>query len=476
MTDNNSAIKITNLKRRFLARSIIVSILVTVIVVFATLLAFKIPWIYDMTADKIFTLSEQTNAVVANLSTPVQIFAVYPKGAEDPMVSSLLSEYSKAGNMLSIEYIDAERDPAKLAAINPDANAINNGTIIVRANDRTRFIYSTDLFQTTQEGNSFWGESRITGAIRYVTTEDMPVVYFLEGHNESLISSTISQVQTFLESNVYKVNSLSLLKTGRVPEDASIVFVSSPKKDLSEAELQMLRDYVDNGGNIFFMVDAINTSSSILNNFNLLIHDFGVDITNNIIVEEDPYSFTSNNNLYLIPGYAFHQITQSLAESKQYVVLPIAMGLHNVEVDQNQVNLEPLLASTQRSWMRKDMTINSDTKTENDIQGPFVLAYAVTKTGTSTNDSVSKVVVIGNSTFIFNENFNLYANRDFFMNSVNWLSDGHSENSISPRIIGADKFIVRGSNFTRLVLVSLVLMPLIPFISAFLIWYFRRNR
>jgi len=207
-----------------------------------------------------------------------------------------------------------------------------------------------------------------------------------------------------------------------------------------------------------------------------LIHEFGVDITNNIIVEEDPYSFASNNNLFLIPGYAYHQITQSLAESKRYVVLPIAMGLHTVEVDQSQVILEPLLASTQRSWMRKDMTINSQSKTADDIQGPIVLAYAATRSDNSTIDPVSKVIVIGNSTFIYNENLNSYANNDFFMNCVNWLSDGHTENSISPRIIGADKFIVRGSVFNRLVLVSLVLMPLIPFICAFLIWYFRRNR
>jgi len=475
MTNHNSANKINNLKRQFVVKSVVVTILVTIVVVLITLIGFKIPWIYDMTADKIFTLSDQTNSVIANLSTPVKVYAVYPKGGEDPLISSLLTEYSKAGTMLSVEYIDPERDPAQLAAINPESNVINNGTIIIQAEDKIRHIISTDLFQTTQEGNTFWGESQITGAIRYVTAENMPMIYFLEGHDEALISSTISQVQTTIESNVFSVNTLSLLKTGQVPQDASLLIVSSPKRDISEDEGGMLRNYLNNGGRILFLVDAINSNSEILVNFNTLFHAFGIDITNNIIVEEDPYSFVSNNNLYLIPGYAFHQVTQSLAESKRYVVFPIAMGLHTLDVDPNQVVVEPLLASTQRSWMRTDMTINSATKTENDIQGPIALAYAATKLNNSNNE-VSKVIVIGNSSFIFNENLGSYANRDFFMNCVNWLTGGGEENSIAPRVIGADKFIVRGSSFTRLVIVSLVFMPLIPFICAFLIWYFRRNQ
>jgi ABC-type uncharacterized transport system involved in gliding motility auxiliary subunit len=126
--------------------------------------------------------------------------------------------------------------------------------------------------------------------------------------------------------------------------------------------------------------------------------------------------------------------------------------------------------------MRTDMTINSATKTEKDIQGPVVLAYASTKLKSTASKETSKVIVIGNSAFIFDENLGSNANRDFFMSCVSWLTDGNDENSIAPRTIGADKFIVRGSNFTRLVVVSLVFMPLIPFICAFLIWYFRRNQ
>lgn len=475
MTGKNTSQKIKNLKRNFYLRYSITSALVIIIVVFINLIANQIPWIYDMTSDKLFTLSDQTKSVIADLKAPVEIFAVYPKGGEDPFLMSLLTEYEKLGGLVSVEYIDAERDPGKIASLNSGANSITNGTVIVRANDRLKFINPSEIFQSSQAGNTFWGESQITGAIKYVTTDEKPVVYFLEGHDEASLTNTISHVASALELNVLDVKPLSLMKMGAVPEDASLVVVSSPKSDISDSEYEMLSTYMENGGKLLMMVDVINSNTTLFSKFNQLLHGYGIDITNNIIVEEDPYSHVSNNNLFLIPGYAYHAITKALAESKRYIILPIAMGLHTLDVDTNQVILEPLLASSQRSWMRTDMASKSTSKTEADQQGPIALAYASTRSESKNNNN-SQVVVIGNSSFIFNENFDSNANRDFFMSSVNWLTGGVGENSISPRIIGADKFIIRGVDFTRLFIITLIVIPLIPLICAFVIWYYRRNQ
>jgi hypothetical protein len=93
-------------------------VLVGVIVVFATLLAERSPWMYDISSGKLFTLSEETRQVVAALASPLRIFAVYPQGGADPLVSSLLAEYAKLGSNLTVEYLDAERDPTRLASLN----------------------------------------------------------------------------------------------------------------------------------------------------------------------------------------------------------------------------------------------------------------------------------------------------------------------------------------------------------------------
>ena len=476
MPNSFSSNKINSLKRSFYIRSTILGLLVVLIVTFGTLLAYKIPWIYDMTAGKIFTLSPQSIKVVKSLASPVEIVAVYPKGGADPLISSLLAEYEKAGNLLSVAYLDAEREPGRMASYEFGVSAVTNGTILVRSNGKNKFLYAQDMFKNSADGNAFLGESQITGAIRYVTADVLPVIYFLEGHDESSISESLSNVKSVLEASVYDINNLTLLKAGQVPDDTAVLIIASPKRDLSGNEFMMLADYMQKGGKLLFLSDVLNTNTMVLPNFNQILHSYGIDISNNVIIEEDPFSHVSNNNLYLIPGYAYHPITQELAEAKRYIVLPIAMGLHTLEYDTNLVTLEPLLASSPRSWMRTDMTSTATSKTETDVQGPIALAYAAVGSDQGFGNGDSQVIVIGNSTFINNENIDSNANRDFFMKCVNWLAGDRDEESISPRIIGADKLIVRGDNFTRLVIISLVVMPLIPFICAFILWYIRRNQ
>ena len=310
MKNNFAAHNILAQKRQFLLTSTITLALVVTIVVFATLLAYRIPWAFDMTAGKVFTLSEQSRQALAGIDVPVEIIAIYPRDGADPMLTSLLNEYAKAGPSLDISYIDAEREPARLASANIGASAVTNGTIIVRSAGKTKFVFAADMFQSTPEGNVFWGEREITGAIRYVTAAALPRVYFLEGHNEASTAAELSKAQAALELAVYDVQTLALLKTGRVPDDAALVIVSSPRRDLSDSEYQMLEDYLLNGGKAMFLISAMNTNTMVLNNFNKLLNQFGIDISNNLVVEEDPYSHAADNNLYLIPGYAYHSITR----------------------------------------------------------------------------------------------------------------------------------------------------------------------
>ena len=476
MKNNFAANSILAQKRQFLLTSTITLALVITIVVFATLLAYRIPWAFDMTAGKVFTLSEQSRQVLAGIDVPVEIIAIYPRDGADPMLTSLLNEYAKAGPLLEIRYIDAEREPARLASANIGASAVTNGTIIVRSAGKTKFVFAADMFQSTAEGNVFWGEREITGAIRYVTAVPLPRIYFLEGHNEASTAAELSKAQAALELAVYDVQTLSLLKTGRVPEDAALVIVSSPRRDLSDSEYQMLEDYLLNGGKAMFLISAMNTNTMVLDNFNKLMNQFGIDISNNLVVEEDPYSHAADNNLYLIPGYAYHSITRALAESKRYLVLPITMGLLILDVNQDEITQEPLLASSPKAWMRTDLTIQSQTQTGQDVAGPIPLAYAITRHGNDSATGDSRVVIVGNSAFIYNENLDSNANRDFFLSSASWLVGGRGDETISPRVIGAEKLIVRGSDFVKLLVISLVVLPAIPLAGALLIWYLRRNQ
>ena len=464
-------------KRRFWLLTAVSSVLVIAIVSFAVLITYQIPWRYDMTAQRIFTLSQQTLDILGGLEEPVQIAAVYPEGQEEQMVTSLLDEYKKASDNIIVEYVDAEREPTKLAKYELDVSAVTNGTLIVKSGERSKIIENTSLFETNELGSVFNGEREITGAVRYVTTDEMPVVYFVQGHDEADPASVMTKAVSALQQDAYETKTVTLLQAGGVPEDADILIFASPKSDLSQQELEMVQKFTMEGGKVLFLVDSVmNTNSITLDNFNTWMNEFGLDITNNYVVEEDASYHLSNQPLYLIPGFGPHEITQKIAESKKMVILPVVRGIGEIEYDKNPVSQSILMVSSDKSWVRSDMTIPTSERTEADMAGPMPLAYAVTRSNVKWGNDAARVVVIGNSSFAYDGNIEVQANRDLFLNCVNWLQGGRDSDLIASKVINADRLIIRGDDFIKLTVICMGVLPGIAFLGALAVWVLRRNQ
>ncbi|MEG0914671.1 MAG: Gldg family protein, partial [Christensenellaceae bacterium] len=188
--------------------------LVIAIVSVVVMIADKAPWKYDMTSQKLFTLSEQTTAVLSELEQPVTIAGVYATGQEEKMVQSLLKEYEKASDKVIVEYIDVEREPAKLAKYNLTVAAITNGSLIVKSGENIKIINGTNLFEDTTEGRVFNGEREITGAIKYVNAKEMPVAYFVTGHEEANTTKVMQKAISALQLDTYEVKEVSLTQDG----------------------------------------------------------------------------------------------------------------------------------------------------------------------------------------------------------------------------------------------------------------------
>ncbi|MEG0251095.1 MAG: GldG family protein [Christensenellaceae bacterium] len=451
--------------------------LVIAIVSVVVMIADKAPWKYDMTSQKLFTLSEQTTAVLSELEQPVTIAGVYATGHEEKMVQSLLKEYEKASDKVIVEYIDVEREPAKLAKYNLTVAAITNGSLIVKSGENIKIINGTNLFEDTTEGRVFNGEREITGAIKYVNAKEMPVAYFVTGHEEANTTKVMQKAISALQLDTYEVKEVSLTQDGGVPKDAKVLIFTSPKTDITAEELTMLQEYAKTGGKVMIMLDSVmNTNDIQLPNLDKFTRDFGISIPNNYVVEENSQNYLSTQKLYLIPQYAPHEITMPIAEAKKLVILPVGRGLSEVEYDKNVVKLTPLLMSSDLSWMRMDMAISSSERTETDIAGPIPLGYASTRSNVKWGNDEARLVVIGNGSFAYDGNIEVQANRELFVNSVNWLLGDRENDVIASKVINSSSLIIRGTDFSRLAMICLVAMPGIALLAAFLTWLIRRNR
>lgn len=464
-------------KRKFRIIMAISTAAVFTIATFIVLLCYKIDWGYDMTTERLFTLSEQSIAVLSSLDEDVQIAGVYPSGKEEQMVKSLLDEYVKVSDKIHVEYIDIEQEPAKLASYQLDVAAVTNGSIIIKSAERSKILDNTSLFEDTQDGSLFSGEREITGAIRYATTDELPVIYFIQGNGEADPSATMTKAVSSLQQDAYEVRTLRLTEGESIPEDAALLVFTSPKSDITEEELEKLDAYMRKGGSVFLMIDAVmNSNESVYTNLNAFTNEFGIGIINNYVVEEDSQYYLSKYNLYLIPLYGEHEITTELAEQGKMVILPIVRGLGTTDYDKSEITNTVLLQSSQKSWIRADMTITENTFTENDYMGPAPLAYASVKSNTKWGEDPAHLVVIGNSSFSQDGNIEVQANRELFVNCVLWLTGDRETEVIASKEINSGTIIIRGSEFTTLAILCLVALPGLAFVMAFVVWMRRRNQ
>jgi ABC-2 type transport system permease protein len=450
---------------------------VIAILIIANILADMLPWTYDMTTEKIFTLSEQTKDVLGGLKSEVNVIAFSEEGAEDQTIKALLEEYRKySGGKLKIEFVDADKNPAVVRKYDVKDEGISNGTIVFESNGTIRKVKNSDIYllQDYAYGKAFNGEQQFTGAIIHVTSGNLPKLYFLEGHKESDINTDLTKLKARIEGEAHVVESLNILKTGAIPDDADTIIVVSPKNDLEDSEKEILKEFLIRGGRALFLFDILAEGEQ-LPNFNSLLLSYGIQFTNNFVVEEDSNSFYANNKMYLIPYYTQHSVVEKLNDDRLFVLFPFCSHIEIGSDIDRTVMVEKLLQTSDESWIRYNINDSTPTKTGEDKDGPAVLAAAATKDNTDLRYDKTKIIVAGNAMFTGDDYIDTQGNFDFFMNAVNWVRDRDESIAIRPKLMNTNMMFVKGEIYIIVMAASVLLIPLLAFLAGFIVWIKRRH-
>lgn len=464
--------------RAFLKRlnSVFIVLAVVALLFLVNILADMLPWTYDMTAEKIFTLSEQTQGVLKSLDKEVNIVAFFEEGAEDQMVKALLEEYRKfSSGYVKVEYVDADRNPAAVKKFDKKNEGISNGTIVFESEGKIKTISKADIYILNDfaYGKAFNGEQQFTGAVLHVTSKALPKVYFLEGHREPDINTELSKLKSRIEGEAHIVESLNILKTGEIPDDADAIIVVSPKNDLGNDEKEKFKDYLKMGGRAIFLFDI---QGEQFPNFNSLLGNYGIQYTNNFVVEEDSNSFYANNKMFLVPYYNIqHSIVEKLNSDRLFVLLPFSCRIEIMNEIDRTVTVETLMATSENSWIRYNIDDATPNKTDADEDGPATLAVAVYKDNTDLRFDQTKIVIVGNAAFIDNEYIETQGNFNFLMNALNWVEDRDESIAIRPKSMNTNSMFVKGDLYIIIMAASVLIIPLIAFGAGFIVWVRRRH-
>lgn len=443
--------------------SVAYSLIAIAIAVIIVLAVSVIPAHYtklDMSNNKLFELGAQTVSIAADLTDDIDIYWMVAKGEENSTLQSLLERYDELSDHITVTKIDPIERPSFAAQYTTELE--NNNSLIVVGNGYSRFIdyYSIFVYDFSyyQETGTyllyFNGEDEITSAIDYVTnTGDLPKMYLLEGHGEDVLSGSF--LTTVKKQNIV-TESLSLLSNDRIPSDCSCLAILNPENDISDAEKDIIRTYLQGGGDLI-LVTCFGTESQ--ENILELTRDYGVSLVDGIIVEGDTDHCITNYNYYLLPDLNNHEITDPLIENNYRVLIPVAQGLVVDETLPDGLSVTELLTTSDKAYAKARENIETADYVEGDITGPFAVGTAM--------DNGSSRIVWYTTSYLLDETVDSKvsgANKNLFSNSVSWLCGKSDSITITSKSMNTEMLTLTQQENTRL---SILLVGVIP--AVFLI-------
>ena len=435
---------------------------------------------WDFTANQVYSLSDQTIKILKDLKEPVKV-TVFERNDRQDIHKDRLEAFQYQTTKLTSEFIDPDKEPTRAGA----AKVETLPTIVFEFQGRTERVTSSN-------------EQELTNALIKVVTGKTRKVYFTQGHGEKDTASSdrggfSSAVEAMKQDNL-AVEQLVLIQQKTVPDDATIVAIAGPTTDFFQPEIEALNAYVAKGGKVMVMLDPLlkGPAQPLLTQF---LADWGIRAGTDVVLDASGMGqmLGTDASVPVAAQYPGHPITEGFRVITAY---PMARSMAPIEGGSNSHTAQPLVNTSPQSWSEADLASLSTGKAQvefngdkGDKQGPITLAAAVSAAATVTpppagNGSPdspdsertpeSRVVAVGDSDFATNMAIGISGNRDFFMNSLNWLSQQENLIAVRPRQPEDRRLTLTADQQNRIMILVLFIIPGLVFATGVYTWWTRR--
>jgi ABC-type uncharacterized transport system involved in gliding motility auxiliary subunit len=440
----------------FLASSFITGALVVAALAGLNYLAVKKPKTWDLTKEKIYTLSDQTAGVLGGLKNEVRVVGFYaPSDPEYTELEQRLRQYQQKTDKLKVDLLDPTKHLKEVREFNISQSGprviVKSGPKESRAKDVS--------------------EESLTNAIAEVTRGSSKTIYFSKGHGEHKIGDATERGMKLyvdnLKSEGYQTAEIELAATKTMPGDAQALVIAGPAAPLSEGEAKLVHDWADKGGKLIVMVDP-----GVHSGLEKAFADWGVKVGNDEVIDTE----SQQPEFALAQDYADHPITNPRSAPFQLAsVFPLARSVSKAENVPSGWTVVELARTGPRAWGETDPI--KDGRVEynpgRDLKGPVPLAVAATH-GSGANES--RVVVIGNSNFAANGFYRLVGNRDFALNAASWVAHEEAKISIRPKSRTANHLFLTADQQNTMTMFAFDLLPFSLLFAGLVVWPTRTSR
>lgn len=441
----------------------------------------------DMTAGGIYDITDQTREALQTLSTPVTFHVLMDKSAFETgdttaQVNEMLLRYKAiAGDMITLNYVDIYKNPAFVNNYDT-ATSLTQGSIIVESEKRYKALTLSDLYQIRSDYQSgtryisgFQAEQKLSSAIDFVTKETLPKAYILEGHGE-VVSPTFKSTLELANFTVEPLN----LSMNDIPEDATLLVLSSPTSDYTAEEVKKIDSFLYNDfGQMMVFYGPETPETPVLSRY---FEEWGVAIEQAYVFDPDR---TVGTPVQIAPNFnAEEKMVESLAAaSDQILVVPYARQVRQLWEEGGQANMVSKILTTGPNAYTKrydaaDGSITTVEQESGDETGAFDVALLAEYLKYVDNvPNYGRILFVGtpyvmSDSLMQTEN---YLNSNFITAAATYMSGETDTVVVTPKKMQSEQLILVGTGATVVFWLVVVLLPAAILVLGIWQWLRRKH-
>ena len=447
---------------KYAAYAAVYILVVIAAVAIANVLANRYNKSYDATANKRYSLSDQTAKVVKGLKQDATI-TYFDQDRRFPHAKDLLDQYANLSTRIHVKYVDQDKNPQEAR----EAGIKDYGTAIVRIG-------------TQQEQARSLTEEGLTGAFIRVLKNKTRTVCFVAGSGEHQIDNSdrdgYSNFKELVGKDNYEAKSIDLLQKAEVPGDCTALVVGGPTRDYQQPEVDAIKKYVEDGGRALLMLDPPLKigRSEIADNDALtnLLQSWGITLDKNLILDLNPIGQLAGlgPQVALVTSYETQPIVSGMKGTATGFPLSRSIEIKNGD----KTSLQKLFDSSSTSLATSNLSSPEvDANDPKNKKGPLTIAAAGTY-NTGKQDSQGRFVVVGSSSWAANSFIKFNGNSDLALNTIDWLASDEDLISIRPKQEEDRRVTMTNAQLSLVRLTSQFLLPLVVVFAGFSVWWRRR--
>src|SRR4051812_1396248 len=465
---------------------------------------------WDLTRDHKYALSDKTKRFLETMNGKMRVTVLFSPG--NPIgqdVTGLLTEYQYAAKgKIDVEQVDAERSYSRAKALVDKYKIVSDESqVILDYDNRNKTVKASEMAEIDQ-GNpmfgeqpkiaAFKGEQAITGAMIDLVEGKKNVVGYVLGHKEPAIAdappsispsmapepgarSPLSLVKTVIENENIKFQELNLFDVPEIPADIKTIAIIGPQYDLSDREMKLLRDFWEKQGRLLLLLDPSAKTPKLL----AFLNELGVKVNDDRLMAVVKTGIQEMARVRDVIGRFLPEspITKKLGDVRGiFVGGTSSLTLEQDRVRGANVKLQPLIQAEKGYWAEKDYNSTDEAKLQADAAAnpntPLVVGVSIEKGGSAderVQTNSARLVVVTNASFIQDSSITQDQQAlDFTSGSINWLLSREQLIGIAPKVPKTLTFSLDDHALRNLRWLILVLLPLVPAVLGFGVWWYRR--